>query len=309
MRPLLTFSLAATAALASCGAPPNQRLLNRTDNYLKAMSFSFDTGHPFQIAELERKFPELKGIVVTAPQWIEEYDRLRREAEARGTAIYEYRIPFGTSLTIEVSGEPGLTRSYFVPPSGYVHYPYLQRLKVAGLTPDELKAALERDLARYLREPEVLVHINLTSYSAHNAIQPMFQQSFGGAEIIVMGAARTRFFSNLTFTGKETLVSVLGNSDLPLDAEWRQIRVIRRDSDDPLRKSRVIVCDLWDYFAKGDVRQDIPLMPGDVVYVPVRWSTDDQFWEDWGYVKRVMSDVLFLDSFRDAAKKGGTLRD
>lgn len=309
MRPLLMLAIAAAAALSSCGAPPNQRLLNRTDNYLKAMSYSFDTGHPFRIEELERKFPELKGIVITAPQWIEEYDRLRREAEARGTAIFEYRIPFGTNLTIEVTGEPTLTRSYYVPPSGYVHYPYLQRLKVAGLTPDELKSALERDLSRYIREPQVLVHINLAHHYQQNSIQPMFQQSFGGADIIVMGAARSRFFSNLTFTGKETLVSVLGNSDLPADAEWRQIRVIRRDASDPLRKSRIIVCDLWDFFAKADVRQDIPLMPGDVVYVPIRWSTDDQFWEDWGYVKRVMTDVLFLDSFRDAAKKGGTLRD
>lgn len=310
MRPLLMLAIAAAAALSSCGAPPNQRLLNRTDNYLKAMSFSFDTGHPFQIGELEKKFPELKGIVITAPQWIEEYDRLRREAEARGTPIYEYRIPFGTNLTIEVAGEPGLTRNYHIPPSGYVHYPYLQRLKVAGLTPDELKAALEKDLSRYLREPEVLVHINVSPYSsAYNSIQPMFQQGFGGAEIIVMGVARSRYFSNVVFTGKETLVSVLGNSDLPAEAEWRQIRVIRRDASDPLRKSRVIVCDLWDYFAKADVRQDIPLMPGDVVYVPVRWSTDDQFWEDWGYVKRVMTDVLFLDNFRDAAKKGGDLRE
>ena len=96
---------------------------------------------------------------------------------------------------------------------------------------------------------------------------------------------------------------------MPEGVEWRQIRVIRRSNADPLRKSRVIVCDLWDYFAKGDVRQDIPLMPGDVVFVPQRWSTDDQFWEDWGYVKRVMTDALFLDAFRDSVKKGGTLRE
>jgi protein involved in polysaccharide export with SLBB domain len=307
MRVPTILALAAAAALASCGVPPNQRLLTRTGNYLKAMSYSFDTGHPFDIDELQRKFPELKGIVLTAPQWIEEYDVLRREAEARGAPIHEYRIPFGTHLTIEVAGEPTLTRTYYVPPSGYVHYPYLQRLKVAGLTPDELKASLEKDLSRYLREPEVLVHINLTPYTPL-AGQTFFQQSFGGAEIIVMGAARSRYFSNIAYTGKETLVSVLGNSDLPPDAEWRQIRIIRRSAIDPLRKARIIVCDLWDFFAKADVRQDVPLMPGDVIYVPIRWSTDDQFWEDWGYVKRVMNDVFFLDEFRDGIKKGGDLR-
>ena len=124
-----------------------------------------------------------------------------------------------------------------------------------------------------------------------------------------MGAARTRYFSNVAFTGKEPLVNVLGTGDFPANAEWRQIRIIRRDTKDPLRRSRIIVCDLWAYFAKGDVRQDIPLMPGDVVFVPIRWSADDQFWEDWGYTKRLLEDVFFLDSVRDGLKKGGTLRN
>jgi hypothetical protein len=71
----------------------------------------------------------------------------------------------------------------------------------------------------------------------------------------------------------------------------------------------VIICDLWDYFAKGDVRQDIPLAPGDIIFVPQRWSVDDQFWEDWDYVKKILDDVLYVGSFRDAIKKGGTLRN
>jgi len=272
------------------------------------MSYGNGTGFPLDVAELERRFPELMGIVITAPQWIEEYEKLRREAEERGTALYEYRIPYGANLTIEVTGETVLTRTYTVPPTGYVHYPYLTKLKVAGLTVDELKDHLQRELAVYLKKPEVLIHINTTPYQPTQG-QAFYQQSFGGADIILMGLATTRYLSNVAFTGKETLIGVLGNANLPPNTEWRQIRVIRRDIKDPLRKSRVIVCDLWDYFAKADVRQDIPLAPGDVVFVPERWSVDDQFWEDWGYVKRIMSDVFFLDQFRDGLKKGGTLRD
>jgi len=298
----------ALVTVAGCGVPPNQRLLTRTSDYLKAMSFGFDTGHPFDIAALERRFPELKGIVITAAQWIDEYDKLRKESEERGVSLYEYRIPYGANLTIEVTGEAGLTRTYTVPPTGFVHYPYLNKLKIAGLTVDELKAHIEKELSVYLKKPEALIHINTTPYQP-NLVQPFFQQSFGGADIIVMGVSRSRFSSNIAFTGKETLLSVLGVTDLPPSTEWRQIRVIRRDVKDPLRKSRVIVCDLWDYFAKADVRQDIPLAPGDVVFIPLRWSTDDQFWEDWGYVKRVVDDVFFVDKFRDGIKKGGELRE
>jgi polysaccharide export outer membrane protein len=304
----LAWTTLVALGIAGCGTPPNQRLLTRTSSYMKAMSFGQDSGLPINIAELERKFPELKGIVVTAPQWIDEYEKLRREAEERGAPLYEYRIPFGANLTIEVTGEPQLTRTYSVPPTGYVHYPYLTKLKIEGRTVDELKDHLQRELAVYLKKPEVLIHINTTPYQPTQT-QNFYQQSFGGADIMVMGVAQTRFFSNVAFTGKESLVSVLGNTTLPENTEWRQIRVIRRDAKEPLRKSRVIVCDLWDYFAKGDVRQDIPLAPGDVVFVPQRWSVDDQFWEDWGYVKRIMSDVFFLDQFRDGIKKGGSLRD
>jgi len=303
-----TWAAALGLLLTGCGTAPNQRVLTRTSTYMKAMTFGSAVGLPVDFAELERRYPELKGIVISAPQWIDEYEKLRKEADERGTPLYEYRIPFGANLTIEVVGETVLTRTYAVPPTGYVHYPYLGKLKLAGQTVDELRDQLQRDLAVYLKKPEVLIHINNTPYQP-NQLQPFYQQSFGGADIVVMGVAQTRYISNVAFTGKETLISVLGNTFLPDDSEWRQIRVIRRDSKDPLRKSRVIICDLWDYFAKGDVRQDIPLVPGDVIFVPQRWSVDDQFWEDWDYVKRILDNVLYLDSFRDAAKKGGTLRN
>lgn len=304
-----TLALALAAALAGCGTPPNQRLLTRTSDYLKAMSYGFDTGHPFDLEVLVRRFPELKGIVITAPEWVDEYERMKREADARGESVYEYRIPYGASITIEVTGETALSRSYYVPPTGFVHYPYVNRLRVQGLTMDELKAHLERELAVYLKRPEVLIHVNPHPHYGQAGTAQGFFQNNQGSDIVVMGMTRLPIYSTRAFTGRETLVNVLGTADLPPTAEWRQIRVIRRDPKDPLRKSRVVVCDLWDYFAKADVRQDIPLAPGDVIFVPQRWSTDDQFWEDWGYVKRVMSDVLFLDAFKDAAKKGGTLRD
>jgi hypothetical protein len=35
---------------------------------------------------------------------------------------------------------------------------------------------------------------------------------------------------------------------------------------------------------------------------------DDQFWDDWDYVKKVLDDVLYLNTFREGLKKGGALR-
>ena len=90
----------ALALLAGCGSAPNQGLLTRTSSYMKAMSFGQPSGFPLEISELERRFPELKGIVLTAPMWIDEYEKMRKEADERGTPLYEYRIPFGANITI-----------------------------------------------------------------------------------------------------------------------------------------------------------------------------------------------------------------
>lgn len=308
MMKTLTWTAALGLLLVGCGTAPNQRIVTRTSTYMKAMTFGSAIGYPVDFAELERRYPELKGIVIPASAWVDEYEKLRKEADERGTPLYEYRIPFGANITIEVTGEPALTRTYSVPPTGFVHYPYLMKLKLVGMTVDELKDQLQRDLSVYLKKPEVLIHINATPYQP-NQLQPFYQQSFGGADIVVMGLAQTRYFSNTAFTGKETLLSVLGATTLPDNAEWRQIRVIRRDAKDPLHKSRVIICDLWDYFAKGDVRQDIPLAPGDVIFVPQRWSVDDQFWEDWDYVTKVLNDVFYVNTFRESLKAGGALRN
>ncbi len=77
----------AALLLAGCGTAPNQRLLTRTSSYMKAMSFGNPSGFPLDISELERKFPELKGVVISAPQWVEEYEKLRKEADERGAPL------------------------------------------------------------------------------------------------------------------------------------------------------------------------------------------------------------------------------
>src|SRR5205814_1938977 len=118
---MMAWTAALALSVAGCGMPPNQTMLTRTSSYMKAMSFGNATGYPLDIAELERRFPELKGIVVSAAQWVEEYDKLRKEADERGAPMYDYRIPYGANITIEVTGEPVLTRTYTVPPTGFVH--------------------------------------------------------------------------------------------------------------------------------------------------------------------------------------------
>jgi hypothetical protein len=87
--------------------------------------------------------------------------------------------------------------------------------------------------------------------------------------------------------------SLSGSSD------WRQIRVIRKNIEDPRRKSRVIICDAWEFMYKGDVRQDIPLFPGDTVFIPPKWTTGDQFTKDWNLMLGWLGAPFGLNSMRE----------
>src|SRR5581483_400191 len=97
-----TWTIALGLTLAGCGTAPNQRIVTRTSTYMRAMTFGSAVGYPVDVAELERRYPELKGIVIPAADWVEEYAKLKKEADERGTPMYEYRIPFGANMTIEV---------------------------------------------------------------------------------------------------------------------------------------------------------------------------------------------------------------
>jgi len=139
------------------------------------------------------------------------------------------------------------------------------------------------------------------------AIQTMEGGSIGS--IIVMGLVSSSILTNqIQFTGGQTIVNVLAMVGLPGQADWRQIRVLRRDTIDPRRKGRVIICDMWAFLALADFRQDIPLFPGDIVYVPQKWTLGDQWLKDWGLVKGLMGDALSIDGFIDAFKKDGAFR-
>ncbi len=291
-----------------CGVGANKRVMTRPDDYNKLVSFP-STGDPVDIKALVEEYPELNGIVLTAPEYIDEYDRLKSEREARGESIFTVEINPGARIQVDVEGEPELSTSITVPPTGNWYFPYIGKVRLQGLTVEGAQKELENRYAAILKNPSVLV--NLLS-STTNTLSPngmTSTQSGGAGRIIVMGrlSASTNFSRTTNYQGNETLITVLRN--LPGDAEWRQIRVIRRDPIDPLRKSRVIICDMWNFIALADVRQDIPLFPGDVVYVPQKWSVGDQFEKDWDLVLKYMSDALFLDSFKDLLRSDGAFRD
>lgn len=302
--------MVAVAAMmsAGCGAGTNKRIVTRPDDYNKLVSFP-STGDPVDIPALIEEYPELRGIVMTAPEYIDEYEKLKEARDARGESIFEISISPGARIRIDVEGEPDLSSTLTVPPTGNWYFPYIGKVRLQGKDVEELKQYLEDRYAAVLKNPSVLVNLLSVDSTTLSPSGVQTSMSGGHGQIIVMGRVGTsqNFVRQTSYRGNETLVSVLQN--LPGDAEWRQIRVIRRDAKNPLKKSRVIICDMWNFIAHGDVRQDIPLFPGDVVYVPAKWSVGQQFQHDWELVLGYMGDALFLDGFKDEFRKDGAFRD
>jgi len=72
----------------------------------------------------------------------------------------DYRIGAGDVLEITTWKEPGFTReNVLVRSDGQISFPLLNDVQAAGLSPVELKRALEAGLKEYVSNPVVTVHV------------------------------------------------------------------------------------------------------------------------------------------------------
>lgn len=290
-----------------CGVPPNTGVLTRVESYDKAMHFPSD-GEPVDIDALVEKYPQLRGRVMTATQYMDKYAKDLEEAKRQGKSLFPFRIPIGTHIDIEFVGEKDLGQQIYVGPHGYDDLILIGKMTFVERTVEEIREELTARYSKFLKKPEILLHVKAPALSAGGSSQFGFQMAgYGG--ITVLGASQSNFNRQLRLTGGESLVEILGIAGLPQSAEWRAIRVIRRDPADPLNRGIIIFCDVWDYFFYGDVRQDIPLIAGDVVYVPIKWSLGDQVQKDWNLILSYMSGAFGVDAFIDAFEEDGAFRD
>lgn len=303
----LCFASIAIALLSACGVPPNTGVLTRVATYDKAMHYPSD-GEPVDLDALVEKYPELRGRVMTAAQYVEKYKRDLDKAKAEGRILNPFKIPTGTTIKIEFVGETGLDQEIYVGPNGYDDLKLIGTMTFVERTIDEVRDELQKRYAKYLKKPEILVHVRAPQ-RAPSIAGELGGGTSGYASITVMGASQSAFQRQYRLIGGETLVEILGVAGLPESAEWRGIRVIRRDPTDRLNRGTIIFCDLWSYFFYADVRQDIPLLPGDVVYVPIKWSLGDQVNKDWNLILGYMGGAFGIDSFIQAFEKDGAFRD
>lgn len=159
----------------------------------------------------------------------------------------EYRIGPEDKLQISVWQNEAMSREVAVRPDGMISLPLINDVKVAGLTPMELRDLLLTKLAAYMPNPEVSVIV-------------MDVQSF---KVAVIGEVAQQ--GRYELKSRTTVLDVLAMArGLTQFASRSRIVILRQDGQAvkriPFNYNKVIV--------PGGEEENLPLQPGDIILVP-----------------------------------------
>lgn len=147
-----------------------------------------------------------------------------------------------TPGTQQVVSQPQL-ETYRVDANGYIDFPKLGKIKVAGMTTYELKDFLVKRISEYVKEP--VVSVNLTGY-----------------RVVVMGEVRTPKTVETSADRFSVLDALAEAGDLTDYALRENILVLRRLPDGDIEYNRINLLD-----SKCTQSQAFWLKNNDVVYV------------------------------------------
>lgn len=162
----------------------------------------------------------------------------------------DYIIGPGDVLQVFVWGHQDLSTAVQVRPDGQISTPLVEDMEAAGKSPTDLARAIEISLAEYVRSPTVTI---------------ILQQFVGeyNRQIRVVGqAAQPRALSYRDgMTLLDVMIEVGGLAEF---ASGNKARVVRK-VDGEEKSIRVRINDLLN---KGDLSQNIRMLPGDVLVIP-----------------------------------------
>ncbi|RYZ67907.1 MAG: hypothetical protein EOP08_01735, partial [Proteobacteria bacterium] len=161
----------------------------------------------------------------------------------------DYVIGPGDSLQIFVWRNPELSVTVPVRPDGKISTPLVEDMVAVGKSPSILARDIEQRLTEYVRAPQV------------NVIVASAVSTF--SQVKVVGSVRQP--QALPYReGLRVLDVVLATGGPTEFASANRARIVRQVNGKP-QETRVRLGDLLN---KGDVRQNLELKPGDVLFVP-----------------------------------------
>ena len=169
-----------------------------------------------------------------------------------------YTIVEGDTLTIGFKDRDQVSRAaYKVSQAGEIFMPLLGAVKVAGLNRKQARDRVDMMMKEYIRDPRVNIAIN------------------ADGRVMVFGAVMGPGIYNLSskMSVMEAIFSAGGF--IKQTAELGSVIVIRG----PVEKPVILKLNLKKMIVRGDRSDDVPVKPGDFVYVPTSFISNlDTFW-------------------------------
>ncbi|MBN1493021.1 MAG: polysaccharide export protein [Candidatus Omnitrophica bacterium] len=176
-----------------------------------------------------------------------------------GDGRRHYRVVPGDDIVISFNDrDERNTAIYRVNESGFIFMPLIGRIKVADMKAYEIEPLLNEELSKFIRDPEVSIQVNVVG------------------KIMVVGAVvRPGVYNfNSDMTVLEAILTA-GSYDKD-EAELRSVLLMRGTVDKP----EVVRLDLKKMIKHGNRRDNIPVKPGDLIYVPTSFINNlDKFFE------------------------------
>ncbi len=180
-------------------------------------------------------------------------------AEKFATSGTTHRLGPTDTISIISPQAPEVNDNVIIRANGTVHLKLLGEVRVAGLTTREATSKLQRELRAYYRDP--VVHVSL-SRTASRVFYLFGEIGANGGGRVASGRSAT----SRPITGRDTILNVLTSYPPTQNAWLSQIKVIRPGPTPD--KNQEMVIDFFKMIALGDLRQNILLQEGDILYIP-----------------------------------------
>lgn len=162
----------------------------------------------------------------------------------------DYVIGAGDGLQVFVWGHDDLSTTVQVRPDGAISTPLVEDMKAAGRTPTELARAVEEALSEYVRSPTVTI------------IVQQFVGEYAHQIRVVGQAAEAQALSYRNgMTLLDVMIAVGGLSEF---ASGNKAKIVRRQNG----QETTIRVRINDLLNKGDMDENVKMMPGDVLIIP-----------------------------------------
>ncbi len=163
----------------------------------------------------------------------------------------DYIIGPGDRLQIFVWRNPDISTTIPVRPDGRISTPLVEDMVAVGKTPTQLARDIEAELEDYIRAPKV------------NVIVEAFVGMFEERVRVVGQAAQPRA---LPYRDSMTVLDVMIEvGGLTKFAAGNRAKIVRMRADGGTEEIPVRLNDLLN---RGDIRQNQPVRPGDVIIIP-----------------------------------------